>query len=159
MGPVASRAQYDKIQALIESGIAQGAKLVTGGLGRPSGLERGYYVKPTVFADVRPEMRIAREEIFGPVLSILPYETPEQAIALAEDTRYGLATYIQTRDLDHARKIARQVRTGNVYINYPAWDVGVAFGGYKQSGNGRECAEFGLEDYLEIKGILGYEAA
>jgi aldehyde dehydrogenase (NAD+) len=158
MGPVSSQAQYDKIQALIESGIAQGAKLVTGGLGRPTGLERGYYVKPTVFADVRPGMRIAREEIFGPVLSILPYETPEQAIALAEDTRYGLATYIQTRDLDRARKIARQVRTGNVYINYPAWDVGVAFGGYKRSGNGRECAEFGLDDYLEIKGILGYEA-
>jgi len=111
---------------LIESGIAQGAKLVTGGLGRPTGFERGYYVKPTVFADVRPGMRIAREEIFGPVLSILTYETPEQAIALAEDTRYGLATYIQTRDLERARKIARQVRTGNVYINYPAWDVGVA---------------------------------
>jgi aldehyde dehydrogenase (NAD+) len=158
MGPVSSQTQYDKIQALIESGIAQGAKLVTGGLGRPAGLERGYYVKPTVFADVRPGMRIAREEIFGPVLSILPYETPEQAIALAEDTRYGLATYIQTRDLERARQVARQVRTGNVYINYPAWDVGVAFGGYKQSGNGRECAEFGLEDYLEIKGILGYEA-
>jgi len=159
MGPVASRAQYDKIQTLIESGIAQGAKLVTGGLGRPAGLERGYYVKPTVFADVKPEMRIAREEIFGPVLSILTYETPEQAIELAEDTPYGLAAYIQTRNLERARQVARQLRTGNVYINYPAWDVGVAFGGYKQSGNGRECAEFGLEDYLEIKGILGYEAA
>ena len=159
MGPVASRAQYDKIQTLIESGIAQGAKLVTGGLGRPAGLERGYYVKPTVFADVKPEMRIAREEIFGPLLSILTYETPEQAIELAEDTPYGLAAYIQTRNLERARQVARQLRTGNVYINYPAWDVGVAFGGYKQSGNGRECAEFGLEDYLEIKGILGYEAA
>ena len=159
MGPVACRAQYNKIQTLIESGIAQGATLVTGGLGRPAGLEQGYYVKPTVFADVKPEMRIAREEIFGPVLSILAYETPEQAIELAEDTPYGLAAYIQTRDLERARQVARQLRTGNVYINYPTWDVGVAFGGYKQSGNGRECAEFGLEDYLEIKGILGYEAA
>lgn len=158
MGPVASQAQYDKIQELIESGIAEGANLVTGGLERPSGLKRGYFVKPTVFADVRPGMRIAREEIFGPVLSILPYETPEQAIALAEDTRYGLAAYIQTCDIERARQIARQLRTGNVYINYPAWDVGIPFGGYKQSGNGRECAEFGLEDYLEIKGILGYEA-
>ena len=159
MGPVACQAQYYKIQALIESGITEGAKLVTGGLGRPIGLERGYYVKPTVFSDVRPEMQIAREEIFGPVLSILTYETPEQAITMAEDTRYGLAAYIQTRDLEYARRVARQLRTGNVYINYPAWDVGIAFGGYKQSGNGRECAEFGLEDYLEIKGILGYEAA
>ena len=159
MGPVASQAQYDKIQMLIESGIKEGATLVTGGLGRPAGLKQGYYVKPTVFANVTPEMRIAREEIFGPVLSILSYETPEQAIALAEDTRYGLAAYIQTRDLVYARRVARQLRTGNVYINYPAWDVGIAFGGYKQSGNGRECAEFGLEDYLEIKGILGYEVA
>jgi len=159
MGPVVSQTQFDKIQDLIESGLAEGATLVTGGVGRPAGLNRGYYVRPTVFANVRPEMRIAREEIFGPVLSILPYETIEQAIEQAEDTSYGLASYIQTSDLERARRVARQLRTGNVHINYPAWDAGVAFGGYKRSGNGREYAEYGLEDFLEIKGILGYAPA
>ncbi|OMI00060.1 aldehyde dehydrogenase family protein [Bradyrhizobium brasilense] len=158
MGPVVSQTQFDKIQSLIASGIEERATLVTGGLGRPGGLNRGYYVKPTVFGNVMPHMRIAREEIFGPVLSIIPYQTTEQAIELAEDTTYGLASYVQTRDLDQARRVARRLRTGNVHINYPAWDAGVAFGGYKQSGNGREYAEFGLEDFLEIKGILGYAA-
>jgi aldehyde dehydrogenase (NAD+) len=159
LGPVVSEVQFNKIQDLIDSGIREGATLVTGGLGRPSGLNNGYFVKPTVFADVTSEMRIAREEIFGPVLSILPYDNVEEALRLADDTVYGLASYIQSRDLEVARKAARQMRTGNVHINYPAWDAGVAFGGYKQSGNGREYAEFGLEDFLEIKGILGYEAA
>ena len=159
LGPVVSQIQYDKIQDLIESGIAEGATLVAGGPGRPPGLNRGYYVRPTVFADVTSEMRIAREEIFGPVLSILPYDTVEEAIAQANDTVYGLAAYIQAGDLEKARETALRMRAGNVHINYPAWDAGVPFGGYKQSGNGREYAEYGLEDFLEIKGILGYEAA
>jgi len=159
LGPVVSQVQFDKIQDLIESGIREGATLVTGGPGRPAGLNSGYFIRPTVFADVTPDMRIAREEIFGPVLSILPYDSVEEALERADDTVYGLASYIQSRDLAKARAAARQMRTGNVHINYPAWDAGVAFGGYKQSGNGREYAEFGLEDFLEIKGILGYEAA
>jgi aldehyde dehydrogenase (NAD+) len=158
LGPVVSQIQYDKIQDLIASGIAEGATLVTGGTGRPSGLNRGYYVRPTVFADVTPQMRIAREEIFGPVLSILSYDTVEEAIELANDTPYGLASYIQAKDIDKARETALRMRSGNVHINYPAWDASVPFGGYKQSGNGREYAEYGLEDFLEIKGILGYGA-
>lgn len=159
LGPVVSEVQFNKIQDLIESGIKEGATLVTGGPGRPADLNRGYYVRPTVFADVTPDMRIAREEIFGPVLSILPYDTVEQAVDLANDTVYGLASYIQSKDLQKARDAAARMRTGNVYINYPAWDAGLPFGGYKQSGNGREYAEYGLEDFLEIKGIAGYEAA
>jgi len=159
LGPVVSKVQYDKIQNLIESGIAEGATLVTGGPGLPADLNRGYFVKPTVFADVTPEMRIAREEIFGPVLSILPYDSVEQAIERANDTNYGLASYIQAKDIAKARETSRRMRSGNVYINYPAWDAGLPFGGYKQSGNGREYADYGLEEFLEIKGIAGYEAA
>ena len=159
LGPVVSQAQFDKIQGLIESGVAEGARLVTGGPGRPANLNRGYYVRPTVFADVEPEMRISREEIFGPVLSILPYDDVEQAIELANDTVYGLAAYIQSKDLDRAREAARRMRAGNVHINYPAWNGGLPFGGYKQSGNGREYAEYGLEEFLEIKSIGGYEPA
>jgi aldehyde dehydrogenase (NAD+) len=159
LGPVVSEVQYNKIQKLIESGIAEGATLVTGGPGRPEGLNRGYYVRPTVFGNVRSDMTIAREEIFGPVLSILPYASEEEAIRLANDTPYGLASYVQSGDLARARRVAAQMRSGNVYINYPAWDAGAPFGGYKQSGNGREYAEFGLEEFLEIKGIVGYEAA
>lgn len=151
--------QFKKIQDLIESGIEDGATLVTGGPGRPAGLNRGYYVRPTVFADVTPDMRIAREEIFGPVLSILPYDSEEEVVATANDTVYGLASYIQTKDLEKARRIAARMRTGNVYINYPAWDAGLPFGGYKQSGNGREYGAFGLDDFLEIKGIAGYQPA
>ncbi len=159
LGPVVSQVQFDKIQDLIQSGIAEGATLVTGGPGRPAELNRGYYVRPTVFADVRHDMRIAREEIFGPVLSILPYDDVEEAIGLANDTVYGLAAYIQSKDIEKARKAAARMRVGNVHINYPAWDAGMPFGGYKQSGNGSEYAEYGLEDFLEIKGIAGYEAA
>ncbi len=159
LGPVVSKIQFDKIQNLIESGIAEGATLVTGGPGRPADLNRGYFVRPTVFADVTPDMRIAREEIFGPVLSIMPYDSVEQAIERANDTVYGLASYIQTKDIQRARETSRRLRTGNVYINYPVWDAGLPFGGYKQSGNGREYAEYGLDDFLEIKGIAGYEAA
>ena len=116
-------------------------------------------MKPTVFADVTPEMRIAREEIFGPVLAIMPYDNVEQAIERANDTNYGLASYIQTRDIAKAREVSRRMRSGKVYINYPTWDAGLPFGGYKQSGNGREYAEYGLEEFLEIKGIAGYQAA
>ena len=159
LGPVVSQTQYDKIQDLIESGIKQGADLVTGGLGRPAGLNRGYYVQPTVFANVQPHMRIAREEIFGPVLSIMPYDSVEQAMEEANNTGYGLAAYIQSKDIEKARAAARKMRAGNVHINYPAWDAGMPFGGYKQSGNGREYAEYGLEDFLEIKGVLGYAPA
>ncbi len=159
LGPVVSETQYDKIQRLIESGIKEGATLVTGGPGRPEDLNRGYYVRPTIFGGVTDEMTIAREEIFGPVLSILPYESEADVIARANDTPYGLASYIQSGSLERARKVAAQMRSGNVYINYPAWDAGAPFGGYKQSGNGREYADFGLEEFLEIKGTVGYAAA
>ncbi len=159
LGPVVSEVQFNKIQDLIESGIKEGATLVAGGPGRPADLNRGYYVRPTVFANVSPQMRIAREEIFGPVLSILPYDTVDEVIDQANDTVYGLASYIQSKDIERARKVATRMRTGNVYINYPAWDAGLPFGGYKQSGNGREYAEYGLDDFLEIKGIAGYQAA
>ena len=159
LGPVVSKVQFDKIQDLIQSGVAEGATLVTGGPGRPADLNRGYYVRPTVFANVTPEMRIAREEIFGPVLSIMPYDTVEEAIERANDTVYGLASYIQAKDIEKARQASRRMRSGNVYINHPVWDPGLPFGGYKQSGNGREYAEYGLDDFLEIKGIAGYAAA
>ncbi|PZU84266.1 MAG: aldehyde dehydrogenase family protein [Chelatococcus sp.] len=159
LGPVVSEVQYEKIQRLIESGIKEGATLVTGGPGRPEGLNRGYYVRPTVFGNVTDDMTIAREEIFGPVLSILPYESEAEVVARANDTPYGLASYVQSGSLERARKVAAQMRSGNVYINYPAWDAGAPFGGYKQSGNGREYAEFGLEEFLEIKGTVGYAAA
>jgi aldehyde dehydrogenase (NAD+) len=158
LGPVVSDVQFGKIQRLIEAGIKEGAELVTGGPGRPEGLNRGYYVRPTIFANVTDEMTVAREEIFGPVLSILPYETEEEVIGRANDTPYGLASYVQSGSLERARKVAAKMRSGNVYINYPAWDAGAPFGGYKQSGNGREYAGFGLEEFLEIKGTVGYGA-
>jgi aldehyde dehydrogenase (NAD+) len=159
LGPVVSEVQYNKIQKLIEAGIKEGADLVIGGSGRPEGLNRGYYVRPTVFANVTDEMTIAREEIFGPVLSILPYQSEDEVVQRANDTPYGLASYVQSGSLDRARKIAAKMLSGNVYINYPAWDAGAPFGGYKQSGNGREYADFGLEEFLEIKGTVGYAAA
>jgi aldehyde dehydrogenase (NAD+) len=158
LGPVVSEAQFNKIQALIESGIKEGATLVTGGTGRPEGLNRGYYVRPTVFGDVVPSMTIAREEIFGPVLSIMPYDSEEQAIEIANDTVYGLSANVESKDIEHARKVARQLRAGQVKINYPAWDTFAPFGGYKQSGNGREYADWGIHDFLEVKGIIGYGA-
>ncbi|MET3614211.1 aldehyde dehydrogenase (NAD+) [Rhizobium aquaticum] len=156
LGPVVSQMQYDKIQDLIGSGISEGATLAAGGLGRPEGLNRGYFVRPTVFADVKPGMRIEREEIFGPVLSIVGYENEEDAIRIANDTVYGLAAYVSSSDLDRARRVARRLRAGNVHINYPDWDTYAPFGGMKQSGNGREYGEFGLDDFLEIKGVIGY---
>ncbi len=158
LGPVVSAAQFAKIQGLIETGIKEGATLVSGGLGRPEGLNRGFYVRPTIFGNVTPDMTIAREEIFGPVLSIMPYDTEEQAISIANDTVYGLSAAVASRDVAHARKVARQLRAGQVKINSPAWDTFAPFGGYKQSGNGREYADFGIHDFLEIKGIIGYGA-
>jgi aldehyde dehydrogenase (NAD+) len=159
LGPVVSEVQYNKIQRLIQAGIDEGATLVTGGTGRPEGLNRGYYVQPTIFGNVTPDMTIAREEIFGPVLSILPYETEEEAVRLANDTVYGLAAYVQSGDLGRARKVAAQMRAGTVQVNYPAFDIAAPFGGYKQSGNGREWGEFGLEEFLETKAVIGYGAA
>ncbi|BBP99842.1 aldehyde dehydrogenase [Burkholderia sp. SFA1] len=158
MGPVVSDVQYGRVQKLIGIGIEEGATLVTGGEGRSDGLERGYYVKPTVFAGVTPSMTIAREEIFGPVLAIMPYRDEEEAIAIANDTPYGLAAYVQSADQARARRVAMSMRAGSVYVNYPAWDPGSPFGGYKQSGNGREYGEWGLEAFLEVKGIVGYGA-
>jgi aldehyde dehydrogenase (NAD+) len=155
MGPLASKAQYEKVQSLIAAGIEEGATLVTGGLGRPRGLERGFYVRPTVFANVGRRMKIAQEEIFGPVLSILPYEDEEDAIAIANDTIYGLAGWVYSGDLDHARRVAMRLRTGRVYLNGAAADPAAPFGGYKHSGNGREGGIFGLEEYLEVKALLG----
>jgi aldehyde dehydrogenase (NAD+) len=158
LGPVVSEAQFNKIQGLIKKGIDEGATLVTGGLGRPEGLNRGYYVRPTVFANVTNDMTIAREEIFGPVLSILPYDTEEDAIKMANDTVYGLSGYVQSGDINHARKVASRLRTGNVHLNGAGVDLNAPFGGYKQSGTGREWGEFGFEEFLEIKAVLGYEA-
>ena len=155
MGPVVSGAQFDKIQALIQKGIDEGATLVTGGTGRPEGLTRGYYVQPTVFAEVTSEMTIAREEIFGPVVTIHGYDSVDHAVEIANDTEYGLAGYVAGADLDQARAVARRIRAGYVAIN-DGFDFNCPFGGYKKSGNGREWGEFGFHDYLEIKGILGY---
>jgi aldehyde dehydrogenase (NAD+) len=156
IGPVVSDVQFNRIQDLIEAGIKEGATLVTGGLGRPDGLNRGYYVRPTVFADVTNDMRIAREEIFGPVLSILPYGSEEEAIAIANDTVYGLSSYVTSGDPERARRIARQIRAGMVHINGSRGDNAAPFGGYKQSGNGREWGRYGFEDFLEVKSMFGY---
>jgi aldehyde dehydrogenase (NAD+) len=158
MGPVVSETQWTKIQGLIQKGIDEGATLVTGGTGRPEGLDKGYYVKPTIFADVSNDMTIAREEIFGPVLAMLPYQSEEQAVAIANDTVYGLAGYI-SGEPEHARKVARQLRTGQVNINQAAGDMMAPFGGYKQSGNGREWGDHAFTDFLETKAIIGWGAA
>lgn len=155
MGPVSSKVQFDKIQGLIQKGIDEGATLVAGGVGRPEGLKTGYFVKPTVFADVTNDMTIAREEIFGPVICILGYDNIEQAIEIANDTEYGLAGYVAGANLEKARAVARKIRAGWVSIN-DGFDFNCPFGGYKKSGNGREWGEFGFHDFLEIKGILGY---
>ena len=158
MGPVISERQYDSIQRMIAIGIDEGAQLVCGGPGRPDHLPRGYYVQPTIFADVTQDMTIAREEIFGPVLVIQAYEDEAQAVEMANDSVFGLAAYVQSADRARARDVALQMRAGSVYINYPDWDSGAPFGGYKQSGNGREYAEWGLEAFLEVKGIVGWGA-
>ncbi|MBG6157921.1 aldehyde dehydrogenase (NAD+) [Labrenzia sp. EL_159] len=155
IGPVISNLQYERIQGHIERGIADGARLVAGGPGRPAGFEKGYFVKPTVFADVTNQMSVARSEIFGPVLVMIPFETEDEAIEMANDTPYGLAAYIQTGSPERAKRVSRKLRAGSVYINGAAPDWDVPFGGYKQSGNGREYGEFGLEDFLELKSITG----
>ena len=158
IGPVVSEVQFNKIQGLIEKAIDEGTELVTGGPGKPEGLNAGYYVKPTIFANVTNDMTIAREEVFGPVLSILKYESEEEAIAIANDTVYGLSGYVQSGSVEHARAVASQLRTGNVHLNGAGPDLGAPFGGYKQSGNGREWGEFGFDDFLETKAVLGYAA-
>jgi len=154
IGPVVSEVQFDKIQALIQKGIDEGATLVTGGTGRPEGLNRGYFVKPTVFGNVSNDMTIAREEIFGPVLSIIPYKDEEDAIEIANDTPYGLSGYVQSGSVEHAMKVAARIRTGNVHINGSGPDFNAPFGGYKQSGNGREWGELGFEEFLETKSVF-----
>jgi len=159
LGPVVNAAQYDKIQKLIQAGIDEGAELVTGGTGRPENLNRGFYVRPTVFAGVTNDMTIAREEIFGPVIAILPYRNEEEVIRLANETIYGLAAYVQSGNVEHGRKVAGQMRAGNVHLNYPVGDTAAPFGGYKQSGNGREYGKWGLEEFLETKAVIGYNAA
>lgn len=158
IGPVVSKVQFDKIQSLIRKGVEEGAQLVAGGPDRPAHLNAGYYVRPTVFARVTNDMTIAREEIFGPVLSILGYDSVDEAVAIANDTPYGLASYIQG-DLEEARALSRRLRAGTVRINSAAWDGAAPFGGYKQSGNGREYGKFGLHEFTEIKGVVGYDEA
>jgi aldehyde dehydrogenase (NAD+) len=155
-GPVANRAQFERIQNMIEAGVREGARLVCGGSGRPAGLNRGYYVRPTIFSDVEQKMSIAQEEIFGPVLCLIPYDSVEQAIEIANDTIYGLGAHVQSADLALAREVAGQIRSGQVHINYPAWDPNAPFGGYKRSGNGREYGIEGLEEFLEIKAVVGF---
>jgi aldehyde dehydrogenase (NAD+) len=156
IGPVVSKTQFDKIQGLIKKGIEEGATLVAGGPGLPEGETRGYFVRPTVFAGVKNEMTIAREEIFGPVLSILPYRDEAEAVKIANDTVYGLSGYVSSGSLDRARRVASQLRTGNVHLNSAPPDFDAPFGGYKQSGNGREWGRFGFEEFLEVKAVLGY---
>jgi len=156
IGPVVSRAQFDKVQCLIQAGIDEGAMLVAGGTGRPDGLERGFFVRPTVFAGVDNSMRIAREEIFGPVLAIIPFEDEEDAIRIANDSPYGLAAYVSASDTGSARRVAERLRAGMVHINGHGMTLHSPFGGYKQSGNGREWGEFGLEAFVELKVMLGY---
>ena len=155
IGPVASRVQFDKVQNLIQKGIDEGATLVAGGTGRPDGLDTGYYVRPTVFANVDNDMTIAREAIFGPVLCILPYDDLDQAVEIGNDTEYGLYGYVSGADLDQARAVARRIRAGAITINH-AFDIAAPFGGYKQSGNGREWGKEGFDEFLETKAIIGY---
>jgi aldehyde dehydrogenase (NAD+) len=159
MGPLVSKAQFDKVQGLIERGIQEGATVVCGGAGRPAGFNRGYFVRPTVFADVTSDMTIAREEIFGPVLSMLSYENEEQAVEMANATTYGLAGYVQSGDIAHARRIGAQLRAGRIYLNGAPANQSAPFGGYKQSGNGREHGVFGFEEFLEVKAVLGCQSA
>ncbi len=156
LGPLISKPHWEKVQGLIKMGIEDGATLVTGGLGLPEGLNRGYFARPTIFGNVTPAMRIANLEVFGMTMVIIGYKDEDEAVKIANDTEYGLAGYVQSGNLDHARKIARRLRVGAVQINYPAFDPYSAFGGYKQSGNGREYGAFGLHDYLETKCLIGY---
>tara|TARA_B100000029_G_scaffold396956_1_gene395103 strand:+ start:2051 stop:3481 length:1431 start_codon:yes stop_codon:yes gene_type:complete len=157
IGPVVSKVQYDKIINLIKSGIAEGATLAAGGPELPNNLKKGYFIKPTIFSDVTNDMDIAKKEIFGPVLSIIPFETEEEAIKITNDTEYGLGNYLQTEDAEKAKRVAKKLRSGIVYINGNGADPGTPFGGYRQSGNGREGGVWGLEEYLEVKTITGWK--
>jgi aldehyde dehydrogenase (NAD+) len=156
IGPLASKTQFDKVQRMIAAGLQEGATLVTGGLGRPEGIFQGFFVKPTIFSNVQNSMKIAQEEIFGPVLVIIPYENEEDAVRLANDTRYGLSGYVTSGSTEHARRIAKRLRSGNVHINGARLDFGSCFGGYGQSGNGREFGEAGLDEFLELKAVFGF---
>ncbi|MBE9538884.1 MAG: aldehyde dehydrogenase family protein [Proteobacteria bacterium] len=156
MGPVVSEVQFNKIQGLIQAGIDEGAKVVTGGVGLPEGIDKGYFIKPTVFSGVNNDMTIAREEIFGPVLVMIPYDTEEEAIRVANDTPYGLAGYVQGNNLEETRAVAARIRAGNIHINGADGTFGVPFGGFKQSGNGREWGAHGFTDFLEIKAVDGF---
>jgi aldehyde dehydrogenase (NAD+) len=156
IGPLSSKAQFDKVQRLIQQGIDEGATLVAGGVGRPDGFTRGYFVKPTVFGHVKNDMTIAQQEIFGPVLAILPYESEDDAVRMANDSPYGLSGYVQSGNLEHARRVAARLRTGQVHLNGAGPDPAAAFGGYKQSGNGREWGEHGFREFLEVKAVMGY---
>lgn len=158
IGPVVNAAQFDKIQTLIASGIKEGARLVAGGLGRPEGIEQGFYVRPTVFADCTPDMTIMRTEIFGPVLSMMAFDTEDEAIAIANDTDYGLTNYVQTANPGRAQRISRELRSGMVEINEQRRSTGAPFGGMKQSGTGREGGIWGLEEFLEVRAISGWPA-
>lgn len=155
-GPVANCAQFNRVQEMIAVGVAEGARLVCGGPGRPEGLARGFYCRPTIFSSVHPQMRIAQEEIFGPVLALIPYDSVDEALEIANGTVYGLGAHVQGRDLGAARAVAARIRSGQVHINYPPWSPNAPFGGYKRSGNGREYGIEGLEEYLETKAVLGY---
>jgi aldehyde dehydrogenase (NAD+) len=159
IGPVVSKLQFERVEGYIEKGIEEGAKLVTGGAGRPDGIAKGYFVKPTIFSNVNNQMTIAREEIFGPVLCILPYETEEEAIEIANDTPYGLAAYVWSRDNVRARRVGSRIRAGQVALNGASGDMKTPFGGFKMSGNGREYGEHGLRDFLEVKAVIGVDAA
>lgn len=159
MGPLVSEAQFNKVQGLIRKGIDEGARPVCGGTGRPAGFDKGYFVRPTVFAEARNDMTIAREEIFGPVLVVISYKDEADAVNIANDTNYGLAAYVSSCDLSAARRVAAQLRAGSVYVNGAWIDPMAPFGGYKQSGNGREWGPYGLEEYLEVKSVLGYSEA
>jgi betaine-aldehyde dehydrogenase len=155
-GPLANRAQFGRVAEMIDVGIGERAKLIAGGPARPAGFDRGFYARPTIFSDVRTDMAIAQQEIFGPVLAILPYDTVDEAVAIANDTVYGLGAHVQGADKERARAVAARIRSGQVHLNYPAWDPQAPFGGYKQSGNGREYGIEGMEEYMEIKSIVGY---
>ncbi|MCA8017596.1 aldehyde dehydrogenase family protein [Burkholderia metallica] len=155
-GPLANRAQFGRVAQMIDAGLDERAKLIAGGPGRPAGFDKGFYARPTIFSEVRTDMTIAQQEIFGPVLAILPYDTVEEAIAIANDTVYGLGAHVQGTDKELARAVAARIRAGQVHLNYPAWDPQAPFGGYKQSGNGREYGIEGMEEYMEIKSILGF---
>src|SRR5579862_3338054 len=159
IGPVVSKIQFERVEQYIKQGIAEGAKVLIGGEGRPRGLERGYYVRPTIFSNVRNDMVIAREEIFGPVLCIIPYQNEDEAVRIANDTPYGLAAYVWSKDPVRAARIGRRIRAGQVTINGQRGDMNTPFGGFKMSGNGREWGEAGLRDFLEIKAMIGADAA